>query len=464
MLKRRTKIVCTLGPSTATKAMITALVKEGMNVARLNCSHGDWESKREQMGWIKEAEQDIAPIAIMADLQGPKFRLGVLKGDKLNLKAGQTVTLGPVESDLPVPSHELVANMQKGDRILFGDGNVEVRLGNPIEGGFEAKVSAGGEVKTKQGITLVGRSFDVPALTSKDLMDVQEAVKSGVDYVALSYVRSAADMRELRQIVSKLDPTVRLVAKVETKEALKDIDEIIKSSDVVMVARGDLGLQMEIEEVPAAQKKIIQKCNQAGIPVITATQMLESMVTNARPTRAEASDVANAIMDGTDAIMLSGETAAGQYPRESVRTMVKIAEKTEPLRVWQRDQSLTSGSEFHTDVVAQSAVNIAHGLKVRAILTASTSGMTPRMVSKYKPNVPIFCACWSEKVQRQLAMVGGVHAIVIDPPLNTDDAIRATMNGFLRRKQIKVGDTVVITAGVPVGHPGKTNLIEVLTV
>ncbi|MEZ5162395.1 MAG: pyruvate kinase [Fimbriimonadaceae bacterium] len=339
MLKRRTKIVCTLGPSTATKAMITALVKEGMNVARLNCSHGDWESKREQMGWIKEAEQDIAPIAIMADLQGPKFRLGVLKGDKLNLKAGQTVTLGPVESDLPVPSHELVANMQKGDRILFGDGNVEVRLGNPIEGGFEAKVSAGGEVKTKQGITLVGRSFDVPALTSKDLMDVQEAVKSGVDYVALSYVRSAADMRELRQIVSKLDPTVRLVAKVETKEALKDIDEIIKSSDVVMVARGDLGLQMEIEEVPAAQKKIIQKCNQAGIPVITATQMLESMVTNARPTRAEASDVANAIMDGTDAIMLGRDRRRAISPRirphngqdrGKNRTPTSLATRSEP--------------------------------------------------------------------------------------------------------------------------------------
>ncbi len=462
-MKRHTKIVCTLGPSVETRQMVKDLVAQGMNLARLNCSHGDWASKRQFIEWIRAESGDVAPVGIMADLQGPKTRLGDLEGGVRALKNGEQVTIGKGEVDLPVPSAALVASMKPGDRILLGDGQAELKLKSGENGTFQAKVVAGGTVKSKQGLTIVGRSFDVSALTTKDLEDVTQAVGAGCDYIALSYVRSSADMRELREIVDRLDPTVRLVAKIETREALKDIDSIIQSSDAVMVARGDLGLQMDIEDVPAAQKKIIAKANQAGKPVITATQMLESMMNCSRPTRAEASDVANAILDGTDAIMLSGETASGNYPIESVRIMAKIAESTEQNCKPSAIPLDRQGSEA-TDVVAHAAVDIAHGLKVKAVLSASTSGATPRMVGKYKPRVPIYCACWSERVQRQLSIVRGVHALVIDTPLNSDDAIRSAVNGFLRHKHLKVGDLIVVTAGVPIGVPGNTNLIEVLTV
>ncbi len=461
-MKRRTKIVCTLGPAVDSAAMIQSLIKEGMNLARLNCSHGDWESKKQQMEWIRAASPEMGPVGIMADLQGPKTRMGILKESPLVIPTGSTLTIGLGDVTLPVDTPALVESMRKGDRILLGDGQVELKLVAGEGSMYEAKCIAGGTVKSRQGVTIVGRSFDIPALTTKDLGDIHQAVMAGCDYIALSYVRSGADMRDLRQIVDKIDPSVKLVAKIETKEALKDLDDIIKLSDVLMVARGDLGLQMEIEDVPAAQKKIIRKCQAAGKPVITATQMLESMITTSRPTRAEASDVANAILDGTDAVMLSGETAAGQYPLESVRIMAKIAERTEEMLI--RDEYDEFRRDSTTDVVAHAAVKIAEGVKAKAILTTSTSGMTPRMVSKYRPGTPILCTCWSEKVQRQLSVVWGVQAVVIDTPLNTDDAIRATINAFLRRKCYKVGDKVVVTAGVPVGKPGNTNLIEVLTV
>lgn len=460
---RQTKIVCTLGPATDSQKMIGALIKEGMNLARLNCSHGDWDAKRQMIEWIRAESTDLAPVGIMADLQGPKTRLGILEGGAITFATGDTTTIGMADGvQLPVGSPELVASMKKGDRILLGDGQCELKLTAGSGDRYEAKVLAGGTVKTKQGVTIVGRSFDIPALTTKDLGDVTEAIAAGCDYLALSYVRSAADMRELREIVDRLDPTVKLVSKIETKEALKDIDAIIALSDVVMVARGDLGLQMEIEDVPAAQKKIIARCNLAAKPVITATQMLESMITTSRPTRAEASDVANAILDGTDAVMLSGETASGMYPLEAVRTMANIAKVTEDqVRVKFGDENKTG---IATDVVAESAVKIARGVKAKAILTTSASGKTPCMVSKYRPLQSILVACWSERVQRQLSVVRGVQAVLVDPPLNTDDAIRTTVNAFLRRKLISIGDQVVVTAGVPVGQPGNTNLIQVLTV
>lgn len=463
-MRRHTKIVCTLGPAVASQQLVNSLVKEGMNVARLNCSHGDWQSKREMVEWVRKASATVGPVAVMADLQGPKTRLGVLTNNAIDLKTGSTVTIGSGEVELPVPYPALVASMKVGDKILLGDGQSQLKLTGGENGQFTAKVVAGGVIKTKQGITIAGRSFDVSAITTKDLQDITEAVQAGCDYIALSYVKSAADMRELRNIVDQLDPTVKLVAKVETKEAVKDIDAIIRVSDVVMVARGDMGLQMDIEDVPAAQKKIIERCNLAGVPVITATQMLESMMSSPRPTRAEATDVANAILDGTDAVMLSGETASGQYPLDSVRTMARIAETTEPMFACNPRIEDDHRAGSATDAVAHAAVDIAHSLKVKAILTASTSGATPRMVSKYRPRVPVYCACWSERVQCQLAMVRGVHSLVIDTPYSTDDGIKATVNGFLRNKCLKVGDRIVVTAGVPIGQPGNTNLIEVLTV
>lgn len=463
-MKRRTKIVCTLGPSVNSNPQIKTMVANGMNVARFNTSHGDWATRRQWAEWITELQPAVCPIAILVDLQGPKFRIGAVPNDKIELAAGESVTVARDGAcTISIDSEEVWSKMACGDRILLGDGDVEIKLGDAKEGGFNAKAVSGGLVRSRQGVTLVGKAFDVPALTDQDKEDVFEAMKVGADFIALSYVRRAADMRELRRLVDKYDPTVKIVAKIETKEGLKNIDEIIKVSDVVMVARGDLGLQMDLKDVPAAQKKIIAKCNAAGVPVITATQMLESMLHTPRPTRAEASDVANAILDGTDAVMLSGETATGQYPIEALKTMGGIAESTEPL-IDHRSRMTRSdlmAADQETDSVAHAAVSIADTLKAKAIVTSSTSGATPRLVSRYRPQVPVLCACWDAKVQRQLAVVWGVEAAFVHPPVNTDDAVHTAIDGFLSTKRIKVGDKVVVTAGVPPGVPGKTNMLLV---
>lgn len=462
-MKRHTKIVCTLGPAVDSPAALQSLVKEGMTIARLNCSHGDWEAKKRWIEWLRSGAKDQNPVGILADLQGPKFRVGTLPVDPIDLQPGQSVRVGPPDADIPIPSRDLMDAMQRGDRVLLGDGNIEIRLGNEIEGGFEAKVVSGGLFKSRQGVTVMNRAFSVPCLTSKDLADIHAAVEAGVDFIALSYVRSGADMRELRQIVDKLDPSIQLVAKIETREALKDLENVLKFSDAVMVARGDLGLQMDIEDVPVAQKRIIRMANLAGVPVITATQMLESMIVNARPTRAEATDIANAILDGTDAVMLSGETATGAYPIEAVRIMARISEEAEPLFGLHEDVRIGSRSATR-DVVALAAVEIAAGLKAKAILTISTTGFTPRMVAKYRPRQPILCATWNPKVQNQLAMVHGVHTTLIDVPMSLENAIEMATNSLLRMKALKAGDLIVLAAGYPLGKPGQTNMVQVLTI
>ncbi len=463
-MKRRTKIVCTLGPSVNSKAKIKSLVASGMNVARINSSHGDWETRRQWAEWLKECQPAVAPIAILVDLQGPKFRIGKITNEKIEVKVGQSIKVGRSDdSTIIVDSQEVWAKMQPGDRILLGDGDVEIMLGEMKDDAFHSSAVSGGTVKSRQGVTLVGKSFDVPALTDRDKEDVHEAMKINADYIALSYVRRASDMRELRRLVDKFDPSVKIVAKIETKEGLKDIDEIIKVSDVVMVARGDLGLQMDLREVPVAQKWIIGKCNAAGVPVITATQMLESMLSSPRPTRAEASDVANAILDGTDAVMLSGETATGDYPIEALKTMGGIAESVEPLidQATKMLRTKETAPDKETDSVAHAAVSIACTLKASAIVTSSTSGATPRLVSRYRPPMPILCSCWVERAQRQLAVVWGVEAVLVDASPNTDEVIHTAIDAFLNQKRIKVGDKVVVTAGVPPGVSGKTNMLLV---
>jgi pyruvate kinase len=468
-MKRRTKIVCTLGPATSTRDQIKKLIDAGMNVARLNCSHGDWEAKAEWIQWIREIAPDTNTVAILADLQGPKFRIGALPEGFLDVHQGQTLTISQQSSSqLCVPGDEIYQAMETGDRLLMGDGDVELKLGAKVDGEFTAKVQSTGRIKSKQGVTLVGKSFDVPAMTDKDLKDLYEAAKLGVDVVALSYVRRASDIRELRRILDTYDPSIKVCAKIETREALKEIDDIIRVSDIIMVARGDLGLQMDLEEVPIAQKHIISRCGRFGKPVITATQMLESMIQIARPTRAEATDVANAIVDGTDAVMLSGETAAGAYPIEAVRMMARIADRAESIvdrsaRMELEDKNL-SGSDLVTEAVAHAAVQLAHTVKAKAIITTSTSGLTPRMVSKFRPKCPILCATWEDRTRAYLSFMSGVTGISIGLPPTTDEVMHAAVNEFLRHKMLKLGDTIVITAGVPAGRVGNTNLIYVETV
>ena len=461
-MRRRTKIVCTLGPSVDSREKIKALIDAGMNVARINCSHGEWEVRAEWVRWIRELSPEAAPIGILADLQGPKFRIGLVKDGAIDANSGDSVIVGPDPgADIPIEQPEIVAALGPGCRILLGDGQVELKLGTPDGKNFQSKVVSGGQIKNRQGVTVIGKVFDSPCLTPKDLEDVQQAVALGVDFVALSYVHHAQDVRELRRIMDRLGSHATICAKIETREAVKQLDEILKVTDIVMVARGDMGLQMDIEDVPLVQKKIIERCSHAGKPVITATQMLESMIQSPRPTRAEATDVANAILDGTDALMLSGETASGQYPIECVKTMARIAEKTEPVFDREKiDRRFRDASEVsHTEAVAFGVAELAKILKPAAIVTTTTSGQTARLVSRFRPKCPILCATWSESTWRQMAVVWGVEAIRIEKPVNTDENVAHALDGFVRRDRLKVGDEVIITAGVPAGVAGNTNLI-----
>jgi pyruvate kinase len=340
---------------------------------------------------------------------------------------------------------------------------LELHVTEKLGSAFVCRSKNAGVVRSNQGFTVIGKSFDVPAMTDKDKKDLDEAVAIGADFVALSYVRSAADIENLRKMLGKKDAAIKTVAKIETREALRNIEEIVHTADVVMVARGDLGLQMAFDEVPVAQKSIIAACNAAATPVVTATQMLESMVVSPRPTRAEASDVANAVLDGTDAVMLSGETAVGSYPVEAVATMASIAHKTETLVEGRRAfrKKRTVPQDVETDSVALAAVGIANTLRTRSILTSSTSGMTPRLVSRYRPGAQILCVCWSQKTQRQLSVVWGVEAAYAKLPKGTDAAVDATIKTFADLKRVKAKEKVVVTAGVPAGVPGNTNMILV---
>ncbi len=474
-MPRRTKIVCTLGPSVNSLEKIKGLVAAGMNVARLNCSHGDWAAKRRWIKWVRSCCTDLAPVAILADLQGPKFRIGAVLGGSLDLKAGQTVTLGvskdskargPKASDptvdLPINQHEILKAMGVGGRLLLGDGIVELRITGQDGLFFTARVASGGAVKSNQGITLMGRVFDVSPITDKDKEDVAEALKAGVDFVALSYVKNAKDLQDLRMLIDKHDPKVKLCAKIETKEGFLNLESILEVVDVVMVARGDLGLQMDIEDVPIVQKKIIQKCTEYGKPVITATQMLESMMSNPRPTRAEATDIANAVLDGTDALMLSGETASGEYPIECVRTMARIAEKAEKLysrEIASISRALGRDGLTHTEAVACAVAELAALTKPAAVVTNTTSGQTARLVSKFRGRSPILCATYDPRTQGQMAVVWGVDAVCVPCPSSMEEGVKNAVDAFVKRKRLKPGDNVIVTAGVPAGKPGNTNLI-----
>jgi pyruvate kinase len=463
-MRRRTKIVCTLGPAVDSRDKIRQLIEAGMNVARLNCSHGNWEEKKRWIEWVRELSPKVSPVAILVDLQGPKFRVGDLAGGALDLEQGMVVSLGPGgTADIPIDQPEILGALGPGGRLVLGDGEIELRVIEQQGGKFLAKVVIGGMLMSRKGVTLIGKLFDAPALTDKDREDTIEAAKCGADFIALSYVKSANDIRELRRVVDSLDKRIRLCAKIEMREGIRDLENILKVSDLVMVARGDMGLQMEIEDVPIMQKRIIHECSMAGTPVITATQMLESMIHNPRPTRAEATDVANAILDGTDAVMLSGETAQGQYPFACVKTMARIAEKAESVydrsRIEDGFQAQLRGGVNHTDAIAHAVCDLAHCLRSGAIVTTSTSGQTPRLVSKFRPRQPILCATWDDVTLRQLAVVWGVEAVKISLIESTDDIIRNAIDAFFAQKRLKLGELVIITAGIPAGSPGNTNMI-----
>jgi pyruvate kinase len=466
---RRTKIVCTLGPATASEEMIRRLIRAGMDVARINFSHGDHTTHASAVQMVRAiAQEERRNVAIMGDLQGPKLRVGELAGGQMHLQEGGHVRLVAAASaeqgdTIPIPHQELIQHLRPGDVLLLDDGLMSLRVEEAGPAGAVGEVLAGGTLLSHKGISLPGAASSLPAITPKDRADLAFAVQQGFDFIALSFVRRAEDVQELRRLLAELGADIPIVAKIEKREAVENIQEIIQAADAVMVARGDLGVEAPAEEVPLYQKRIIQLARLAAKPVITATQMLESMIHNPRPTRAEASDVANAILDGTDAVMLSGETAVGKYPVEAVEMMVRIALATERAFPYERELERVGPlpADGITDAVTQATCEIAQELSARAIIPSTMSGYTARMVSRHRPATPILVCTPSEKVCRQMALVWGAHAALVPEYRGTDEMIRTADRAAVACGMAKAGDLVVITAGIPNGGRGKTNMVYV---
>jgi pyruvate kinase len=464
----KTKIICTLGPASEKKEILSRLIRAGMNIARLNFSHGSHEEHRARIMTLKEAAEELkANVALMLDTKGPEIRIGTFKGGKATLIKGQEFTLStrPVEGDngkVFVNYDRITAVVARGDRILLDDGLIELRVSDVKEEYVRCIVVNGGEIGDKKGVNIPGKTLPLPAVTKKDIEDIIFGIQMGIDFVAASFVRKAADVLEVRKILEEYGGEgIQIIAKIENREGVNNIDEIIRAADGVMVARGDLGVEIPVEEVPLVQKRIIDLCNKAGKPVVTATQMLDSMIRNPRPTRAETTDVANAIFDGTDAIMLSGETAAGSYPVEALEMMVRIAERAEQALMSFGREKEPVVIRTVTDAISHATYTIARDLEAKAIITSTKSGYTARAVAKFRPRAPIIAVTPREKVTRALQIVWGVWPLKVEDTASTDEMFKEAVDGALNSGMIQKGDLVVITAGVPVNVTGTTNLIRV---
>ena len=462
---RRTKIVCTLGPSTTTHDEIMSIAEAGMNVARLNFSHGTHADHAERIQLIRSIADELQrPIAILGDLQGPRIRIGDLPLT-VSLKPGDDVTLvhegQEMGGEIPVTYSELANDVKVGDRILVDDGLIELVALDVRAPRVHARVIHGGLLRSHKGLNLPGVQVSAPSLTEKDIADVRFAVDQDLDYLALSFVRRAEDITSLRAL---LPPWIGIIAKIEKDAALANIDSIIRASDGVMVARGDLGVELPFEEVPVAQKKIIALANQIGRPVITATQMLESMVSNPRPTRAEASDVANAILDGTDAVMLSAETAAGTYPRLAVEAMSRIIAEVEqhpPSRQFYDPHEAPIGIVTTEVAIAAATVAAVKMLGAPLVVVVTKSGFSARIVSSHRPPVPILALTDNTRTRNQLALLWGVIPYIAESPPTYTEMAEVGKVVVRDLGLAAAGDRVIFTAGHPFGIPGTTNLLKV---
>lgn len=470
-MKKKTKIVCTLGPASEKEEILRQLILSGLNVARLNFSHGDHEEHKARIDLVKKLREELnVPVAIMLDTKGPEIRTGNFEKGEVDLDEGQEFTLTTREvlgnEEICSITYEGLPNdVKKGDTILIDDGLIGLEVVDIVnDTDIKCIVRNPGTVKNKKGVNVPKVKINLPAITDKDKADIEFGIKNDIDFIAASFIRKAADVIAIRKILEENNAAhIQIISKIENQEGVDNIEEIIEVSDGIMVARGDLGVEIPTEEVPLIQKMIIKKCNEVGKPVITATQMLDSMIRNPRPTRAEVTDVANAILDGTDAIMLSGETAAGKYPIESVKTMATIAIKTESsLDYRQMLMSKTIGTNISvTNAISHATCATAQDLGASAIITATSSGYTAKAVSKFRPKAPIIAATPSKRVMRRLAVVWGVYPVLAEHSGSTDEVIDVSVRKSLERELIKSGDLVVITAGVPVGVAGTTNLIKV---
>ncbi|MGG0663796.1 pyruvate kinase [Viridibacillus arvi] len=469
---RKTKIVCTIGPASESQEILVQLIEAGMNVARLNFSHGSHEEHAARIESIREAAKKTGQVvAILLDTKGPEIRTHSMEDGAVELVTGQTIDISMTEvlgnkEIFSITYEKLIHDVEEGSTILLDDGLIELRVtGKDTEAGLiHTVVENAGVLKNKKGVNVPGVSVQLPGITEKDTQDILFGIEQGVDFIAASFVRRSSDVLEIRELLENNNGGhIQIIPKIENQEGVDNIDEIIQVSDGLMVARGDLGVEIPAEEVPIVQKNLIQKCNTVGKPVITATQMLDSMQRNPRPTRAEASDVANAILDGTDAIMLSGETAAGLYPVESVKTMYKIANRIEDSldhRAIVSKRSREKGASM-TEAISQAVAYTSLNLQVSAILAPTESGHTARMIAKYRPGVPIISVTSSEQTCRKLALVWGVFPIVGPKVSSTDEILELTVQESLNKGYVHHGDLVVITAGVPVGEAGTTNLMKV---
>lgn len=448
------------------------LLQSGMNVARLNFSHGTHEEHRLRIAAIRQASAETGiPVAIMLDTKGPEIRIGLFEAGKVFLKEGEYFTLttedvSGTKERVSINYAALVNDIKPGTRVLLDDGLISLVI-EKIEGTeILCRVEDGGELSDRKKLNVPGVNINLPGLTDKDVADITLGVEEKLDYIAVSFVRDAADVLAIRRLIEERGADIRIISKIENRQGVDNVEEIIRVSDGIMVARGDMGVEIPAEEVPIVQKLLIDRCNMAGKPVITATQMLDSMIRNPRPTRAEASDIANAIYDGTDAIMLSGETATGRYPVQAVETMARIAQRTELSLNWEEisNKRAKTAARTTTEAISNATSTTAKSLEAAAIITATKSGSTAQMVSKYRPAAPIIAVTPDDAVARRLLLVWGVYPLVSAESETTDAMIETAVDTALAAGYIKNGDLVVITAGVPVGIPGSTNLIKVHTV
>jgi pyruvate kinase len=469
---RRTKIVATIGPASESEERLLELMEAGADIFRLNFSHGDQAGKTQLIRRIRDlSRQRRRAVAILGDLQGPKIRTGRMQGGTMELLAGSEVTITTrdvlgQQGVIPTTYQALPQDVVVGDHILLDDGLMSLQvLSTDGVQEVHCRVIDGGLLRDRKGMNLPGVKISVPALTAKDREDLLFCIREQVDYVALSFVRRAADILELKDILFAEKASVRVIAKIEKPQAVECFAEILEVSDGIMVARGDLGVEMSPEKVPLIQKRIIRACNEAGKPVITATQMLESMIENPRPTRAETSDVANAILDGTDAVMLSAETASGKYPVEAVLLMVRVANDVEGdptlrQRVYQAI-SESKGYRNMQEAIGQAACRVADNVGAAAILAFTQTGSTAALVAKYRPSIPVYAVTPSQEVRRRMALYSGVRSIRVDIQGDTEAQIRSVEEAVLSAGALHRGDVVIITMGSPVSAPGTTNLLKV---
>lgn len=469
----RTKIVATIGPASSDPETIRRLLRAGMNVARINFSHGDHDSHLTTIRTLRQvAAEEAAVLAILGDLQGPKYRLGYVRAGGIQLAVNDQIVLTPHRGQpamIHLPHPDLLANLQIGARLIIGDGEVEMIVVDKQADTVRCQVTVPGLLESRKGVNAPGTKLPISCLTAKDRVDIGLICQLALDYVALSFVRSADDIRELRELITSHNiDYLPIIAKIEKRESIDHLEEIRDVSDGMMVARGDLGIEMPPQEVPLLQKRIIKCCNEGGKPVITATQMLQSMVDHPRPTRAEASDVANAIIDGTDAVMLSQETATGQYPVEAVLMMGQIGEITEkefPYDAWRirRHRERHTATDV-TQAISAASCAVAEELGARAIVSTTMSGYTARQIARHRPKTPILAVTPSPETQRRLALVWGVECLLVEEIFTgTDDMLGRTVSA-LKPVGVQPGDQLVITAGLPFGSSTHSNLIQVYEV